>query len=137
MHRERIVALDEMRFVAVTDQQRLQFFVWNARQNRGIRDLVAVEVQHRQNSPIADRVQEFVRMPGGCEWTGLRLAVAYCDGDDEIGVIECGSVGMRDGVAQLAAFVDRARRLRRAVRANSSRERKLTEELEKPRFIAA
>ena len=99
MHRRRVFAFDEIRFVAVSDQQRLQFLVRNARENRGICDLVAVEVQHGQHSTVANRVQEFVRMPGGRKWTGLRLAVADCDSDDEIRVIERGSVGMRDGIA--------------------------------------
>src|ERR1700680_5001340 len=56
MHQRWVVAFDEVRFVAVSDQQRLQFFVRNARENRGIRDLVAVEVKRRQNRSIANRI---------------------------------------------------------------------------------
>ena len=137
MHRRRVIALDEIRFVAVSDQQRLQFFVRNAREDRGIRDLVAVEVQHRQDSPIANGIQEFIRMPGGGERTGFRLAVADSDGNDEIGIVESGSVRMRDGIAQLAALVNRTGRFRRAVRADPAGKRKLLEELEQARFVAA
>ena len=57
MHHKRVIAFDEIRFVAISDQQRLQFFVRNAREDGRIRDLVAVEVQHRQDSPIANRIQ--------------------------------------------------------------------------------
>jgi hypothetical protein len=49
MHRRRLIALDEMRFVAVSDQQRVEFVVRNAREDRGIRDLIAIEVQPRQD----------------------------------------------------------------------------------------
>ena len=137
MHRGRIIALDEIRFVAVSDQQRLQFFMRNAREDRGIRDLVAVEVQHRQHRPIANGIQEFIRMPGGGKRTGFGLAVSYSDGNDEVRIVESRSVRMRDGIAQFAAFVNRTRRFRRAVRADSAGKRKLLEEFEQAGFVAA
>ena len=108
----------------------------DARQDCGICDLVAVEVQHRQDGAIANRIQEFIRMPGGGKRTGFRLAIAYRDGDDEIRIIERRSVSMGDGVAKLAAFVNRTRRFRRAVRADSSGKRELPEELEQASFVA-
>ncbi len=135
MHRRRVVAFDEVRFVAVPDQQRFQFFVRNARENRGIRDLVAVEVQHRKDSSIANRIQEFVRMPGGRKRTGLRLAVTNRDRDDEIGIVECCPVSMGDGVAKLPAFVNGTWRFRCAVRADASGKRELAEELEQTSLV--
>ena len=45
------------------------------------------------------------------------------------GVVERRAVGMREAVAELAALVDRARRLRRHVRADVAREGELLEEL--------
>ncbi len=137
MHDERVVAFDEVWFVAVSGQQRFQFFIRYASQNSWVRDLVAVEVQHRQHGPIANRVQEFVGMPRGCKRTGLRLAVADYDCDDEIRIIERCSVAVRDGVPKFAAFVNRTRCLRRAVRADSSGKGKLPEKFQHARFVAA
>ena len=57
-------------------------------------------------------------MPRGGERPGLRLAVADHAGDDEVGVVERRAVGMRQAVAELAALVDRARGLRRDMRAD-------------------
>src|ERR1700692_3977833 len=75
-------------------------------------------------------------MPGGCERTGLRLAIADGDGDNESGIIERRSISMRDGVAKLAAFVNRTRRFWGAVRSDSSGKRELPEKLEQARFVA-
>src|SRR5580698_3245302 len=103
MHRERIIAFDEIRLVPITGEQCFQFFMWDAREDSGIRDLVAIEVQHRQDRSISNWIQKFIRMPRGCKRTSFRLAVAYRDGDDEIRIVESCPVGVRDGVAQLAA----------------------------------
>jgi hypothetical protein len=67
MHRRRLIALDEMRFVAVSDQQRVEFVVRNAREDRGIRDLVALEVQHRQDGPIPNGIEEFILRQSSCQ----------------------------------------------------------------------
>src|ERR1700686_895689 len=75
-------------------------------------------------------------MPGRRQRTALRLAVANCDCDDEIGIVKGCSVSMGDGVAQLTALVNGTRRLRCAVRANASGEGELPEELEQARFVA-
>ena len=103
----------------------------------GIRDLVAVEVEDRQNRAVADRVDELVRMPGGGERPGLRLAVADDARDDQIGIVERRAVGVRQAVAELAALVDRARRLRRDVRADVAGEGELLEELLHPLRVFA
>src|SRR4029077_14358138 len=137
MHRGRIAALDEVRFVAVSGKQRLQFFMRDAREDGGICDFVAVKVQHWQHSPIANGIQEFVRMPGGRKRTGLCLSIAYRDCDDKIGIVKCCSVCVRDGVPKFAAFMDGTGRLRRAVRTYSAWKRKLPEEFEHARFVAA
>src|SRR5579862_2776678 len=137
MHRERIIAFDEVRFMSVTDKQCFQFFLWNAREDGGICDLVAVEVQHRQDGSIANRIQKLIRMPGGRERTSFRLPVAYRDCDDEIRIVERCPVRVRDGVAQFAAFVNRTGRLRSAVRSYPSGKRELPEEFEHASFIAA
>src|SRR4029077_11450846 len=47
----------------------------DAGENAGIGDLVAVQVQDRENRAVGHRVQEFVRMPARCQWSSLRFAV--------------------------------------------------------------
>ena len=48
----------------------------DAREDRRVGDLVAVEVQDRQHGAVACRVEELVRVPAGRQRPGLRLAVA-------------------------------------------------------------
>ena len=109
----------------------------DARENRWVRDLVAVEIEDRQHRAVANRIDELVRMPRGGERPGLRLAVADDARDDEFRVVERRAVGVRQAVAELAAFVDRARRLRRDVRADVAGERELLEELLHPLLVLA
>ena len=128
VHVLRLIPLDEVRRVAIAAEQVVQFLVADPGQDAGIGDLVAVEVKDRQNHPVGRRVQEFVGMPARRQRSGLRLAVADDAGDDQIGVVEGRSVGVRDGIAEFAAFVNRAGRLRRDVARNAARERELGEE---------
>src|SRR5580704_15863852 len=74
-------------------------------------------------------------MPGGGKRTGFGLAVSYSDGNDEVGIVESGAVRMRDGIAQLAALVNRTGCFRRAVRADPTGKRKLLKELEQASFV--
>ena len=76
-------------------------------------------------------------MPGGGERPGLGLAVADDARDDQIGVVERHAVGVREAVAELAAFVDRARRLRRDVAADVPGKGELLEELLQPFRVLA
>jgi hypothetical protein len=129
VHGQRFVALDEVRLVAVADEQVRELFVAHARQQRRVGDLVAVEVQDRQHSPVAGRVEEFVRVPARGQRPRLRLAVAHHAAHDEVRVVVGRTVGVHHRVAQLAALVDRAGRLRRDVAGNASRKRELLEQL--------
>ncbi len=65
-------------------------------------------MQNRQHRTIMHRIQKLVGVPGRREWPRFRFAVAHDTGDDQIRVVEGGAVGVRDGVAQFAAFMDRA-----------------------------
>ena len=73
--------------------------------------------------------EELVRVPAGRERPGLCLAVADHAAHDQVRVVERRAEGMRERVAELAALVDRARRLRRRVARDPARERELPEEL--------
>ena len=76
-------------------------------------------------------------MPARGERPGLGLAVADDAGDEQVGVVEGGAEGVRERVAELAALVDRARRLRRGVARDAAGERELAEELAQPVLVAA
>ena len=132
-----IVALDEVRLVAVAAQQLAQLVVRNAREHGRVRDLVAVQVQDRQDDAVALRVEELVRVPAGGERPGLRFAVADDAADEQVGVVERGAVGVHERVAELAALVDRARRLGRDVARDAAGERELPEEPAQPLLVAA
>ncbi len=67
-------------------------------------------------------------MPRGRERAGLRLAVTHHHRGDQARVVECGAVGMRDRIAEFAAFMDRAGRFRRAVTADTAGEGEAAEE---------
>jgi hypothetical protein len=128
VHRRRVAALNEIRRVAVAGKQRLEFLVADARQDRRVGDLVAVQVEDWQHRSVANRVEELVRMPRGRERAGLGLAVADDACDDQIGIVERHPVGVRQAVTELAALVDRAGRLGGDVAADVPRERELLEE---------
>ncbi len=93
-------------------------------QYRGIRNLVTVEMQNRQHCAIADRIQKFVGVQGRSEWASFRFPVAHDHCDDEIRIIEGRAESMRQAVAELAAFMNRTRRVRRAMTADAAREKK-------------
>ena len=135
VHRLRVVSLDEIRCVPVATEQLVQLLMADPGQDAGIGDLVAVEMQDRQDHPVGDRVQELVGVPARCQRPGFRLAITDHAGDDQIGVVERGAVGVREGVAELAALVDRAGGLRRHVARNAAGERELGEEALHARFV--
>ena len=115
VHRRRIGPPHHPRLVSVAAEELAKLLVPDARQHRRVGDLVAVQVEHRQHGAVARRVEELVRVPARRERPGLRLAVTDDADREEIGVVEDGAERMRERVAELATFVDRAGRLRRGV----------------------
>ncbi|MDQ0893382.1 hypothetical protein QFZ26_000937 [Agromyces ramosus] len=132
VHRRRLLAVeaagDEQRLVAIAAEELDEFSLGDAGEEGGVRDLVAVEVQDRQHGPVVDRVQERMPAPAPREWTGLGLAVADDARDDEPGVVERRAEGVHERVAELAALVDRSRRLGGRMRRDAARERELPHE---------
>ena len=129
VHRHRVVAFDEQRRPSATAEELVQLLVLDAREQRRVADLEAVEVQDGQHGAIGDWVQQLVRVPCGRERSGLGLAIADHAGDDQVGVVEGGAEGMAERVAEFAAFVDRARRGRCNVARDATGKRELLEEL--------
>src|ERR1043166_4428238 len=89
-------------------------------------------MEDRQHRTVARRVQELVRMPAGRQWAGLGLAVADDAGHDQVRVVEGGAVSVREGVPQLAALVNGARRLGGNVTRNTAGEAELLEQISLP-----
>src|SRR6185437_15458205 len=55
VHRCRLVSLDEVWLPAISAQQLLELLATDAREQRGIGDFVAIEMQDRQDRAIAGR----------------------------------------------------------------------------------
>ena len=130
-----LMSLDEIRRISIASQQVIEFLVADAGEDRGIGDLVAVEVKDRQNDAVGQRIQKFVRVPTRRQRSCLRLAIPDDASDDQVGVVESGAVGVREGIAEFASLVHRARRLRRHVAGNSTGKRELRKEALHARFV--
>src|SRR5579863_6159371 len=129
MHQAGLVTLDEVGRPAVATEQLLQLLAGDTSEDRRVGDLVPVEVKDWEHRAVGDGIEKLVRVPGRRERSSLRLAVADHARDDEVRIVEHGSEGVAERIAQLAAFVDRARTLRGRVAWNSSGEGELKEEL--------
>ena len=117
-----VEAGDELvRVVTHAAEEVVQLLVGDAGEDRRVGDLVAVEVQDRQDDAVGARVDELVGLPAGGQRAGLGFAVTDDARDEEARVVHDRAVGVRQGVAQLAAFVDGARRLRSEVGRNATR----------------
>src|SRR5215467_7830568 len=75
-------------------------------------------------------------MPACRQRSSFRLAIADDAGNDQIGIVESCSVGVRDGIAEFAAFVYRTRRLRRHVARDAAGERELGAQALQALFVA-
>ena len=128
VHHRRVIPFDEMRRVAVSAKERFELLVTDPRQHCRVGDLVAVEMQDRQHGAVAHRIEELVGMPARRKRSRLRFAITDDGGHNEVGIVEGRAVGMRKRVAELAAFVDGAGRLRRHMARNPAWKRELGEE---------
>ena len=135
VHQLGVVALDRVRGVPVAAQQRLQLLVRDPGQHGGVGDLVPVQVQDRQHRAVVGRVEELVRVPAAGQRPGLGLAVADHARHEQVRVVERRPVGVHHRVAELAALVDRAGRLRGRVRRDAAGEGELPEQPGHPRRV--
>lgn len=65
-------------------------------------------MQDGQYRAVTDRIEERRNLPGTRQWTGFGLTVADDTGDHQIRVVECGTRGVDQGIAEFAALVDAA-----------------------------
>jgi hypothetical protein len=135
MHRHRIGAFNDIRGPAVPSEQLIQFASGDAREHGGIGNLVAVQMEDRQDHAVGDGIEKLVRMPRRRERAGFRFSVANDTGRNEVGVIQYSTEGMAQRVAQLAALVNATGRFRRDVTRDPAGKRKLSEQLPQPGFV--
>ena len=125
-----VKAGDEVvRVVAHAAEELVALAIGDAGQDGGVGDLVAVEVQDRQDDAVRERVHELVGLPAGGKRAGLGLAVAHHGNREHAGVIEHSTVGVGEHVAQLAALMDGAGGLGRVVAGDAAGVGELAEEL--------
>ena len=120
---------EEVRIIAHALEELGELLIRDAGQDRRVGDLVAVEVQDREDDAVGLGVHELVGLPRGGKRAGLGLTVADDGDSEEARVVHDGAVSVGQGVAQLAALVDGARGLRSVVRGDATGVRELTEEL--------
>src|SRR6476620_3740332 len=69
VHFVRLVSLDEMRQVAISFEEFLQFVTGYPGEKARVGDLVAVEVKNRQNRPIPGGIEKLVTVPSSGQGT--------------------------------------------------------------------
>ena len=137
MHQVRVLTLHEKRGPPIAAQQLLQLLMANARQHGRVGNLVSVQVQDGQHHAVSYGVEKLVRMPSRSQRSGLGLAISDDTRHHQLRVVERRAKSMAQRIAQLAAFVDRSRRLRRGMARDSTRKRELQKQLLQARLILA
>src|ERR1700719_4418461 len=85
-------------------------------------------MQDGEHGAITGGIQKLVGMPTGGQGAWFRFAVAHNAADQQIWIVECSAVCVSNGVAQLAALVDRTGSFGGDMAGNFARERKLLEQ---------
>jgi len=135
MHDQRIGTFDIKWFITVTTHQFVQLIRRNATQNGRPCNLCIIQMQNRQNGTVENRIDEFVGMPAGRQRPGFGFTVTDHTGHDQIGIVESRAESVRQGISQLATFIDRARRFGGSMAWNTARERKLGKQLFHPFLV--
>ena len=129
MHHRRLIALHEAGLPATATEETLHLLVGHTGEDGGVCDFKAVQVQDRQHRAVGNGIGELVAVPGGSQRAGLRLAVGHHAGGDRIRVVRHSAEGVGQGIAQLAALVDGAGRLRRHMAGHTAEEGELLKQL--------
>src|SRR5277367_1246569 len=135
MHALGFVTLDKVWFVAISGEQMSQFFITETPKHGRICDLVAIQMQDGQYRTVPSRIEKLIGMPTGGQRTGFGLTVSDNAAGQQIRIIENRPIGMRDGVPQFPAFVNRPWSLRRSVAWDSPGKRELLKQFAHPLFV--
>src|SRR6185369_8473943 len=99
-----------------------------ARQQRGIVNLVAVEIQDRQHSTIPNGIEKLVDVPRSSERASLGFSVADNCRNDQFRIIEGRTTRVGQHISQLTTFMNRTRCFWSAMTSDAAGKRKLFEE---------
>ncbi len=124
----RLVPAQDVRVISIAREQLADLIVRHPAEHRGPADLVAVEMQDREDGAVASRVEEARAFPRSLERSRLGLSVAHDRGDDEIRIVECRTERMSEDVAELSALVNRSGRGNADMARNAARRRELPEQ---------
>ena len=122
-------AFHEMRRPSVAGEKRAQFLVVHRTEDRGIGNLVAVDMQDRQHRAALRGIEKFRAMPCRRRRPGLRLAIADDARDEQAGIVKGRAESRRQRVTEFAAFVNRPRQAGIKVVRKTARPRKRADEL--------
>ncbi len=128
VHRTRFGPGDDPWRIATAAQQVQKVVLGDTGEQRRVGDLELVEMEDREDHAVASRMQEPGRVPARRERAGLGLSVADHAEDDELRVVQRGSAHVQERVPELAALVEGAGSLGRAVTGYPTGERELAEE---------
>ncbi len=129
MHQHRIVTLNEMRIVAIASEKLRQFLAADARQNRRIGDLEAVELKYgKKRPPSRAGFRNLLECQLAANAPVSASAVTDDAGHDQLRIVEGRTVSVEQRIAQFTALVDRTWSFRRDVARNSVGPGELAEE---------
>ena len=128
VHAGQVLALDLEHLVAVALEQTAHLGGVLASEDGRAGDLVAVEVQDRQDGTVARGVEEGDALPRALERARLGLTVADDGEREQVGVVHHRTEGVDEDVAELTALVDRPGRRDGDVARYAARRGELAEE---------
>ncbi len=131
----RLISFHEVRLISIAGEELNQLLVAEPAKHGRIRDLVTVQVQNGQHSPIACGIQKLVAVPASGERPSLGFTVAHHAARQQIGIVEDRAISMGQRIAQLPTFMDGTRSFRSGVAGNPSGEGELLEQLSHSFFI--
>ena len=132
-----VVTFDKDRLPALATQVGGHVLIAGAAEDSRAGDLVAVEVDDRDDRAVAARVEEVRQAPRRGQRAGLGFAVADDAGDEEIRVVHGGPAGVDQGVPEFAALMDRPGCLHADVAGNASGRRELAAQATDARGVRA
>src|SRR5437773_2617603 len=104
MRRSRLVALNEMRDIAVAAKQVLELLPRDPSEYGGTGNLVTVEMQDREHHTIQNRIEKFVRVPAGRQRPGFGFPITDDARDHQLRIVERGTVRVCERITELASL---------------------------------
>src|SRR5437773_7509990 len=104
MHRTRLVAFNEMRGIAIANEQRLELLPRDASKHGRTGNLVTIEMQDREHRAVANGIERLVRVPAGRHWPGFGFAITDVARDHPLGIIAGRPVRVCEPITEVASL---------------------------------